>query len=66
MSTLVSLVLAAVLNFVGTEIPSETRTISISENCQIEQSICFNQANVLASTCQLAKNEQLLIVTEFN
>jgi len=62
MSTLVSLLLAAVFNFLGNEIPNEVKVVSPSENFRKEISKCEEQSNLLASNYIIIKNEQLITV----
>lgn len=62
MSTLVSLLLAAVLNLLGHELPNEVGEVSFYENCSIETNICEEQSNLLASNYIIIKNEQLITV----
>ena len=56
MSTLVSLLLAAVFNILGGEVPKETAVVS---NAQII--VCEHHSTLLASNC-IIKNEQLFKV----
>jgi hypothetical protein len=57
MSTLVSLLLAAVLNFLGHEMPQEVKDVSGNE---IE--LCDDNSQLLASNQNIIKNEQLFKV----
>ena len=58
MSTLVSLVLAAVLNFLGAEVPPEAKDTTVINRFQTEMQMCDEQSELLASTC-IIKSEQL-------
>lgn len=58
MSTLVSLVLAAVLNFLGAEMPPEAIETTALDPHQIEITMCDEHSELLASTC-IIKSEQL-------
>jgi hypothetical protein len=58
MSTLVSLVLAAVLNFLGAEIPPEVNDATVSNTYEVEIKMCDEHSELLASTC-IIKSEQL-------
>ena len=57
MSTLVSLLLAAVLNFLGTEMPQEVKEVS-----EIEIELCDDYSQLLTSNHVIIKNEQLFKV----
>ncbi len=58
MSTLISLVLAAVLNILGAEIPPEEKGLTKLDIHQVENRMCNQHSEILASTC-IIKNEQL-------
>ena len=60
MSTLVSLLLATVFNFLGNEVPNEVKAVSFSENCNIEINKCEEQSDLLAINHIIIKNEQLI------
>jgi hypothetical protein len=62
MSTLVSLLLATVLNFIGGEMPKEVDVISNSKHYLNEIKMCDEQSLLLASNCIIIKNEQLFKV----
>ena len=63
MSTLVSLVLAAVFNFIGAEVPPEVSDATKANTYQVEAQMCDEHSELLASTC-IVKNEQLFKVKE--
>lgn len=63
MSTLVSLVLAAVLNFLGAEIPPEAKDTTVIDRYQTEVQMCDEHSEILVSTCFI-KSEQLFKVKE--
>ncbi len=58
MTTLVSLVLAAVLNFLGTEVPPEVNDATVSSTYQVEIQMRDEHSELIAPTC-IIKNEQL-------
>jgi hypothetical protein len=58
MSTLVSLVLAAVFNFLGAEVPPEVNDANVSSPYQVEIQMCDEHSDLIASTC-IIKNELL-------
>jgi hypothetical protein len=57
MSTLVSLLLAAVLNFLGSEMPLEVKDVS-----RIEIELCDHYSQLLTSNQIIIKSEQLFKV----
>ncbi|RMA64748.1 hypothetical protein [Ulvibacter antarcticus] len=64
MSTIVSLTLAAVLSFLGHEMPSETSIIFNSEFIQKEVQASNNRLELIDTNCCLLKNEQSIKVQE--
>jgi len=62
MSTIVSIVLAAVFNFLGGEIPEEVPDQSFINRYKNEIKMCDEHSQQIASNCIIIKNEQLFKV----
>ena len=62
MSTIVSLVLAAVFNFLGGELPKEVPDLNLIDTYKNEIKMCDEHSKQIASNCIIIKNEQIFKV----